>query len=137
MVRTLHDTRRPTPRGFTLVELMTVLAIISVLVAIALPSFRQSITHAREATLKEDLFRLREAIDQYQADKGHYPASLDALVEDGYLRRIQPDPMTGAPDWEPVFAEADQDNPGESPGVYDVHSASTALSLGGEPYNEW
>jgi general secretion pathway protein G len=116
---------------------MTVLAIISILVGIALPSFKRSIIQAREATLKEDLFRFRQAIDQYQADKGHYPASLEALVEDGYLRRIEPDPITHSADWEPVFAESDQDNPGETPGVYDVKSASTAVSSSGEPYNEW
>jgi general secretion pathway protein G len=123
--------------GFTLLELITVVAIISILVGIALPNYKTAITQSREAVLKEDLFRFRDVIDQYYADKGKWPASLEALVEEGYLRKVPPDPMTGAADWEVVFAEADPDNPSEIPGVYDVKSASTTLSQGGTPYNEW
>ncbi|MCU0242367.1 MAG: type II secretion system GspH family protein, partial [Vicinamibacteria bacterium] len=74
--------------GFTLIELITVMALIGILVGIALPQFKVAIIQAREAVLKEDLYRFREAIDQYYIDKGRYPASLDALIEDGYLRRI-------------------------------------------------
>lgn len=111
--------------------------VISVLAAIALPQYKNSIIQAREATLKEDLFIFRDTIDQYQADKGRYPASLEALVEEGYLRRVPVDPITGAADWEIVPAEPDPDNPGEPPGIYDVKSASQELSLAGTPYNEW
>lgn len=123
--------------GFTLIELMLVAFVISVLAGIALPQYKNAIVNAREATLKENLFRLRDSIDQYQADKGRYPASLEALVEDGYLRKVPADPITGAADWELVPAEPDPDNPGEAPGIYDVKSASPALSLAGTPYNEW
>jgi general secretion pathway protein G len=123
--------------GFTLIELMLVAFVISVLAGIALPQYKNAIVNAREATLKENLFRLRDSIDQYQADKGRYPASLEALVEDGYLRKVPADPITGAADWELVPAEPDPDNPGEAPGIYDVKSASPALSLQGTPYNEW
>jgi general secretion pathway protein G len=123
--------------GFTLLELITVVAIIGILVGIALPNYKTAITQSREAVLKEDLFRFRDVIDQYYADKGKYPGSLDALVDDGYLRKVPPDPMTGQPDWEIVFSETNPDNPSEIAGVYDVKSASTALSQSGTPYNEW
>jgi general secretion pathway protein G len=123
--------------GFTLIEVMTVIAIIGILVGMALPNYRQAILQSKEAVLREDLFRFRDLIDQYYADKGKYPASLEALVEDGYLRKMPLDPITGAADWEPVPADPDPDNPGESPGVFDVHSASPETSLSGTPYHEW
>jgi general secretion pathway protein G len=128
--------RRPQD-GFTLLELIAVVSMIGILVSIALPNYRIAIMQSREAVLKEDLYRLRDLIDQYYADKGKYPASLEALVEEGYLRKMPIDPMTGQADWEAVPAETDPDNPVEDPGVYDVRSASTMLSLAGTPYNEW
>ena len=123
--------------GFTLLELITVVAIIGILVGIALPNYKSAIIQSREAVLKEDLFRFRDVIDQYYADKGKYPASLDALVEEGYLRKVPADPITGAADWEVVYAEQSPDNPAETPGVFDVKSASTSASAAGTPYNEW
>ena len=124
-------------RGFTLLEMITVVAIMSVLVAIALPNYKVAIIQSKEAVLREDLYRFRDLIDQYYADKGHYPESLETLVTEGYMRKLPVDPMTRQADWEMVPAEVDPDNPQETPGVYDVHSASTDLSMNGTPYNEW
>jgi general secretion pathway protein G len=123
--------------GFTLIELITVMGILGILVGIALPNYRVAIIAAKEAVLKEDLFRFRDAIDQYQADKGQYPASLETLVTDGYLRSMPKDPITGGRDWVEVPAEPDPDTPGEIPGVFDVHSAAEGTGLDGTPYGEW
>ena len=129
--------RRRGQGGFTLIEMMIVITMIGILVSIALPRFQTALRISREAVLKEDLFRFREAIDQYHADKGMYPPSLDALVTDGYLRRLEPDPITREANWEVVYSETSEGSPEETPGVYDVHSASTELALDGRTYSEW
>jgi general secretion pathway protein G len=123
--------------GFTLIELITVMAILSVLVAVALPQYKVVILQAKEAVLKENLVRMRDVIDQFQADKGRYPESLDELVDKGYLRALPVDPMTGWPGWQPVMEEMDPDNPSDTVGIFDLKSTSGAVSLSGTPYNEW
>jgi general secretion pathway protein G len=101
-------------------------------------SYQNSVTRAREAVLKEDLFRLRDAIDQYYADKNKWPAALEDLVTDGYLREVPKDPMTDSADsWQAVPAEADPANPTAEPGVFDVKSGSDRMALDGTPYTDW
>lgn len=125
-------------RGFTLLELMVVMALIVVIAGIAMASYRNSVTLAQEAVLAEDLYRMRDAIDQYYADKNKYPATLEALVSEGYLRAIPQDPFTKATDtWQEVPAEPDPNNPGGESGVYNVKSGSDRVSMKGTPYNEW
>ena len=125
-------------RGFTLIELLVVIALISILAAMAVVQYRNSIQRTQEATLKTDLFRMRDAIDQYYADKGKYPASLDALVTDGYMRRIPEDPMTqSATSWETVPAEPDPGNPSAEAGIYNVKSGAPGQSLDGTTFADW
>lgn len=148
--RTPSGERRPAPMtwrgqparvaraGFTLLELMVVMALIVVLAGMAMASYRNAVTLGQEAVLKEDLFRMKDAIDQYYADKNKYPANLQALVSDGYLRAIPEDPFTrSSSTWQEVPAEPDANNVSAEIGVYDVKSGSDRISSQGVPYNEW
>ena len=121
-----------------MIELLIVLSLIVILSTMGMSQYRSSVIHSREAVLKEDLFRLRDAIDQYYADKGQYPASLDALVSDGYMRRVPEDPFTKSnQSWQTVPSEPDPNNPTAQPGVYDIKSGSEESSLDGSKYSEW
>lgn len=129
---------RTSTRGFTLVELLVVISMISILAAMGVVQYRNSVQRTREATLKKNLFEMRDVIDQYYADKGKYPSSLDALVSDGYLRRIPADPITQSVDtWETVAAEPDPGNPSMEPGISDVKSGALGTSLDGSAYADW
>jgi general secretion pathway protein G len=124
--------------GFTIIELLVVVSIIIILATMGMTQYRQSVIYSRESVLKEDLFRLRDAIDQYYADKGQYPSTLDALVSDGYVRKIPDDPFTKSnSSWQTVPAEPDPNNPTAEAGVYDVKSGSDATALDGTKYSEW
>ena len=125
-------------RGFTLIELLVVIALVSILAGMGVVQYRNSVQSAKEATLKTDLFRMRDAIDQYFADKGKYPASLDALVSDGYLRKIPEDPITKSTDsWQTTPAEPDPGNPSAEPGIYDVKSGAQGTALDGTTFADW
>jgi general secretion pathway protein G len=124
--------------GFTLIELTVVIALIIILAAVGLAQYKNSVVHAKESVLKDDLFKMREAIDQYYADKGKYPESLDSLVTDGYVRKLPDDPITnGSSSWQTVPAEPDPANPTSQPGIYDVKSGSEATALDGSRYADW
>ena len=125
-------------RGFTMIELMVVASLIVILATMGLAQYRYSIQRSKEAVLKEDLFRMRDAIDQYYADKNQYPSSLESLVSDGYLRQMPKDPFTNSTSsWQTVQAEPDPSNLNAEPGVFDVKSGSDAQSLDGSKYAEW
>lgn len=124
--------------GFTLIEVMVVMALIVTLASIGLTLYGNSVTRAKESVLKEDLFRMRDAIDQYYADKGKYPATLQDLVSDKYLRSIPADPFTNSADtWREIPSEPDPQNPTAQPGVYDVRSGSDQTALDGTKYSDW
>lgn len=121
-------------RGFTLIELLVVMAVIATLLTIAVPRYFQHLERAREATLRESLAVMRDAIDKFRADTGHYPESLDDLVNRRYLRRVPPDPITERSDsWIPV-------NPPDEPGqrkVWDVQSGAEGQGSDGSEYRTW
>jgi len=124
-------------RGFTIIELLVVLSIIVILSTMGMAQYRSSVIRSREAVLKEDLFRMNDAIDQYYADRGQYPGTLDALVSEGYMRKLPVDPINNQADWQTVPSEPDPNNPTASPGIYTVKSASDGTALDGTKYSDW
>ena len=138
MVSTTTSRRRLQQNGFTLIELMIVLAIIATLAAIAIPSYINAVKHAREAALREDLFVMRQAIDSYTVDKEKAPQSLDDLVQSGYLKQMPVDPMTGSADtWMPDTSDTLTDVDETAGGITNVHSGSQGISTDGSSYNTW
>jgi general secretion pathway protein G len=131
-------TNRKTESGFTLIELMIVMAIIGVLAVVAIPSYVGAVRQAREAVLKEDLHVLRDAIDSYTADKQKAPQGLDDLVQEGYLRSIPVDPMTrSAETWVTDSSDALHSLDQTDPGIDNVHSGSQDQGSDGQPYSSW
>lgn len=125
-------------RGFTLIELMVVISIILILMSFAIPNYQQSILHAREAVLRNDLSVIRQAIDQYTLDKQRAPQSLDDLVQAGYLKEIPEDPMTKSRDtWQTVMEDSMMAVDQQQPGITDVHSGSDKTATDGTAYNTW
>ena len=125
-------------RGFTLIELMVVMAIISVLLAIALPIYQKSIIRAKESVLRNNLFTLRSMIDEYTIDKQKAPETLQDLVSEGYLRQIPQDPITGSDQtWKTIMEDTPINGSNNPPGIFDVRSGSDKIALDGTPYADW
>ncbi|HKY71659.1 MAG TPA: prepilin-type N-terminal cleavage/methylation domain-containing protein [Nitrospira sp.] len=118
-------------QGFTLIELLIVVSIIGILATLAAPSYQASVIKAREAALRQDLFTMRDVLDQHRADQGKYPSSLQALVSAGYLRGIPKDPFTNsATSWQEMTDATEG-------GIFDVFSGSEFVGTNGTPYNRW
>jgi len=123
--------------GFTLIELMIVIAIIVILVGMAAGIYTRTVQHARESVLKKDLQTMREAIDNYTLDKQQAPQSLQDLVDAHYLRQVPVDPITQQTDWALHYGDAVVSPDQTSTGVDDVHSNSDQMGSDGTPYNTW
>lgn len=117
--------------GFTILELMIVVTIAGILLTLAEPSFSNTIIKAREASLKQNLFTMRDVIDQYRADTGKYPPTLADLKSVGYLKRMPFDPFTKSDNtWQEIQDQAEG-------GVFDIHSGSDLVGSNSVPYNQW
>jgi len=124
--------------GFTMIELLVVITLIVILATVGMTQYRNSVTRAEEAVLKENLFRMRDAIDQFYADKNKYPTDLAELSSESYIREVPTDPMTKLKDtWTTTQAEPDANNPASQVGIYDVKSGSDRTALDGTRYADW
>ena len=125
-------------RGFTMIELAIVMTIIVILASMAMAQYRNAHIRAQEAVLKEDLFQMRDAMDQFYADKNKWPSDLAELVSEGYIRELPEDPMTSSKDtWQTENAEPDPNNPSSTGGIKNVKSGSDRTSLDGSRYADW
>ncbi len=124
--------------GFTIIEVLVVMSLIVILASMGMTQYRSSITRAEEAVLKENLFRMNDAIDQFYADKNKWPSDLSELASEGYIRELPIDPMTKSKDtWTTVQAEPDPNNPASQVGIYQVKSGSDRTALDGSRYADW
>ncbi len=134
----MSNRKRRRTRGFTLIELMIVISIILILMGVAIPQYQQSVLHAKESVLHQDLKVMRDAIDQYTLDKEKAPQSLQDLITANYLKEIPKDPITGSTDtWETVQEDSLMAIDQQEPGINDVHSGSQATASDGTAYNTW
>ncbi len=125
-------------RGFSLIELMIVLTVISIIVSISVPIYQKSIIRAKESVLRNNLFTMRTLIDEYTYDKQKAPQSIRDLVESGYLRQVPLDPMTGSSEtWNIIMEDSMSSVNQTEPGIFDIHSGSDKTALDGTRYSEW
>lgn len=136
MVRNIVPGRSITQRGFSLLELMIAMLILVILLSVAVPTYQRSVQHAREVVLKENLWQMRRAIDQYAADKGKLPKSLDDLVTDKYLREKPMDPILEKAEWNEVQGE-DTNSPDAESGLKDVNSLADGTDTEGVEYAKY
>jgi len=129
--------RRKENRGFTLIEMMIVISLILILISIAVPAYNRAILRAKEATLRQDLFTLRDVVQQFTLDKQKAPQTLDDVKQAGYIRDIPIDPFTGEANWtldmEDALLAVDQ----QEPGIWDIHSSSNLTASDGTAYSSW
>ena len=138
MAHPIPNGRRRGLRGFTFVELMVVITIITILMSIAIPIYNRSIVRAKESVLKSNLMTLRTVIDNYTYDKQKAPQQLQDLVSEGYLQKIPMDPMVGNnQSWRTIMEDAAQSVNQSEPGIFDVKSGSDKTGLDGTPYADW
>lgn len=124
--------------GFTLIELMIVMAVISILLSVAVPLYNKALMRTKETILRQNLFSMRTVIDEYTYDKGKAPQTLEDLVTAGYLRKVPIDPMTSSDrSWKIIMEDASNAVNQNEPGIFDVRSGSEKTSLEGTPYSEW
>lgn len=125
-------------RGFTLMELLVVMTIIALLSTVGIVGYRHSTKLSKESVLKENLFQIRHALEQYHADRSRYPTSLAQLRDKGYVREIPKDPMTNSSEtWRTEMESADPDQPDAEPGIWNVRSGSQDISEDQVPYSDW
>jgi general secretion pathway protein G len=129
--------RRACQRGFTMIELMIVMAIVVILVSIAVPMYQKAILRAKESVLKNNLFTIRVVIDEYTYDKQKAPQTLHDLVTEGYLREVPIDPMTGRNEWRTIMEDPMAGVSQMEPGLFDVKSLSEGKGLDGTQYSDW
>ena len=138
MKKTMKIDHQNGSHGFTLVELMIVISMITILAAVSIPAYQQSILHAKEATLRQDLWALRNAIDQYSLDKAKAPQALEDLVTAGYLRALPKDPFTNSDStWQTVNEDVTLSIDQQEPGISDVHSGAPQTASDGTAYSSW
>ena len=123
-------------KGFSLLELMIAMFILIILLSVALPTYQRIVQQARETVLKENLFQMRRAIDQYGADKGKLPQSLDDLVKDEYLRELPVDPLIEKKEWKEITGDDDNSSEGGQ-GLKDVKSTAEGEDSAGIKYEDY
>ena len=123
--------------GFTMIELLIVMTLVIILAAVSMTQYRNNVTRAQEAVLKENLFRMRDAMDQFYADKNKWPTDLAELVSGGYIREIPKDITDSTDTWQTTQSEPDPGNPSSAGGIDNVHSGSDRTALDGTRYAEW